>query len=332
MTGLANFCNRIGIDSECLRVVKKDNILYNTKTAEPLVDWVLFYVINNPTEQKLIFHNFGYDANLYAEPCYNPLVYLPRNAIVRKSTPTTTFVRDVNKHVILGGNQLYSTTLFNKACDGVSNYKVACNFEDIGHFSFHVEYESQVLTLKQISANLKNRANLDILDADNYSYSARLNFHYGSNQKMHFAPHYITDFSEPINRKLVIINRAIDELCLDLQQIKGFLKSNIISTPDIKSTCRGHYLNLVETDTGVRVSFDTFFKFLINRKQSIQLARKFINRYKNYNDPIAIHIMKMLDLIDPTNLEIMSANDIDDFYNDIDAFEKYLTLFEMTTI
>lgn len=332
MSSLANFCNRIGIDSECLRVVKKDNILYNKKTAEPLVDWVLFYLINNPIEKKLIFHNFGADANLYAEPCSNALVYLPRNEIIKQSTATTTFVRDVNKHVILGGNQIYSTTLFEKACQGISDYKINYNFDEIGSFSFHVEYQSLVLTLKQISVNLKNRANLDILDADNHAYSARLNFHYGANQKMHFAPHYITDFSDPINRKLMVINRAIDDLCLDLQQIKGFLKSNIVAIPEVNATCRGHYLNLVEADDGVQVSFDTFFKFLISREQSLKLARKFIYRYHEYNDPIALHIMKMLDLLTPLALETMSEYDLYSFYHDIDAFEHYLTVFEMTTI
>lgn len=332
MSNLANFCNRIGIDSECLRVVKKDNILYNKKTAEPLVDWVLFNAITNPLRNKLIFHNFGDDSNLYAEPCSSALSYVPISDIIKLANETTTFIRGVDKHVILGGNQIYSTNLFSKACQGINHYKMIYPFDNIGNFSFQVEYYSKVLTLKLLSTSLMNRANLDILDADNYAYSARLNFHCGANQKMHFAPHYITDFAAPINRQLMTINRAIDDLCMDLQQIKGFLKSNIVAIPEVNATCQGHYFNLFETDTGVQVSFDTFFKFLISREQSLKLARKFIHRYHEYNDPIALHIMKMLDLLTPLALETMSEHDIYSFYHDIDAFEHYLTVFEMTTI
>lgn len=54
MSNLAHFCNRIGIDSHLLKVIKKDNILYN-KTAEPISDWVLLMLFKILFKTPLFF-------------------------------------------------------------------------------------------------------------------------------------------------------------------------------------------------------------------------------------------------------------------------------------
>lgn len=335
MSNLAHFCNRIGIDSQLLRVVKKDNILYNKKTAEPLSDWVIFNAIHNQLRDDLVFHSFCDDKNFYADPVDigSPMTpILPRNQIVSLSNECNTFKAVDNRYSIELNGQTYFTNLFNKAGIDESKYKMIYPFEDIGNFSFDIHFESGVLLLKRTSTSLINRANLDVLDADKGSYSARLNFHHGANQKIHFAPHYVTDFSDPINRKLMLINRVVDDLCIDLQRIVGFLKSNIRQKPIVSDRLKGHYLNMTDTADGIQVDFETFLKFYITQENSIKLARKFIERYKDYNDPIAIHVMKILNIIDPVSLENMMEQDVYSFYNDIEAFENYLKIFEMNVI
>lgn len=332
MSSLANFCNRIGIDSQLLRIVKKDNILYNKKTAEPLSDWVIYDSITNHLNNQLIFHNFGEDSNLYADPTTsNVLKFIPRNKIVENSTPSDTFIRLSDSHSIFIDNQLYFTNLFNKVFDGIGQYKMIYPFPDIGNFTFQVDYESQVLTLKRLSTSLINRANLDILNADDCSYSARLNFHHRSNQKLHFSPHYITDFSDEINRKLMVINHAVYDLWNDLVTTKGFLQYKINPTPDSKSELKGHYFTVCDNGS-LTFSLDTFFKFPLSRDDSIDLARRFVARYQEYNDPVSIQVMKMLPIINPVSLSNMFTQDIHDFYNDIRVFDDYLNVFEMTTI
>jgi uncharacterized protein YfkK (UPF0435 family) len=335
MSSLAHFCNRIGIDSHLLRVIKKDNILYNKKTAEPLSDWVIFNAVNNPIQDSLIFHKFRDDENFYTEPysfVANNLPIMPRNTIHQKATKESTFQRHNNQHSIIVDNQPYFTNLFNKACEGVSDYKMIYPFEDFGNFSFSIDFRSEVLTLKRISTSLVNRSNLDVLDADNYSYAARLNLYHGANQKMHFSPHYITDFSDDINRKLMVINHAVYDLWQDLSDVPGFLKSSIYSFPNATHKLKGHYFTITDTGSGLDMNLDSFFKFTINFEASIKLAKQFIKRYNNYNDPIALHVMKMLNIINPVSLDLMMAQDLYDFYNDIEAFENYIKVFEMTTI
>lgn len=335
MSSLAHFCNRIGIDSHLLRVIKKDNILYNKKTAEPLSDWVLFNAIHNQLRDDLVFHSFYDDKNFYADPAdVNPTILpiLPRNQIVALSNECNTFKAVDNSYSIELNGQTYFTNIFHNASMGESKYKMIYPFEDIGNFSFNIHFEAGVLSLKRISTSLINRANLDVLDTDKFSYSARLNFHHGSNQKIHFAPHYVTDFSDPINRKIMLVNRVVDDLCLDLQRIVGFLKANIRQKPVLSDRLKGHYLTMTDTDDSIQVDFETFLNFHITQENSIKLARKFIERYKDYNDPIAIHVMKMLNIINPVSLDSMMAQDLYDFYNDIEAFENYIKVFEMTTI
>lgn len=335
MSSLAHFCNRIGIDSHLLKVIKKDNILYNKKTAEPISDWVLFNAIQNPIQDTLIFHKFRDDENFYSEPYSlgaNNLPIMPRNTIHQKATKESTFQRHDNQYSTIIDNQTYFTNIFNKACEGVSHYKMIYPFDNIGNFSFNVEFRSDVLTLKRISTSLVNRSNLDVLDADHYSYAARLNLHHGSNQKMHFSPHYITDFSDDINRKLMVVNQAVYDVWRDLEGVSGFLKGSVRVVPNANNKTKGHYFTITDTGAGLDISLDTFFKFNINSDDSIKLAKNFIERYKDYSDPIALHVMKMLNIIDPVSLDIMMEQDIHAFYNDIDAFESYLKVFEMNVI
>lgn len=335
MSSLAHFCNRIGIDSHLLRVIKKDNILYNKKTAEPLSDWVLFNAIDNPIQNSLIFHKFRDDENFYSEPYSlgaNNLPIMPRNTIQQKATKESTFQRHDNQHSIIVDNQNYFTNLFNKACEGVSDYKMIYPFEDVGNVSFTIDFRSDVLTLQRISTSLVNRSNLDVLNADNYSYSARLNLYHGANQKMHFSPHYITDFSDDINRKLMVLNHAVYDLWQDLGDVPGFFKSSIYAAPNATDKLKGHYFTVTDTGSGLDVNLDTFFKFTINFEASMKLAKQFIKRYNNYNDPIALNVMKMLNIINPVSFDSMMTQDLHDFYNDIEAFENYIKVFEMTTI
>lgn len=331
MSSLAHFCNRIGIDSELLRVIKKDNKLYNKKTAEPISDWVLFNAIKNPIQDSLLFHKFRDDDNFYAEPYSNNIAITPRNIIQQKSTKETTFQRNNNRHSIIIENQPYFTNIFNKAYDGVSNYEIVYPFADFGNVSFNIDFRSEVLTLKRISTNLVNRSNLDVLDADNYSYAARLNLYHGSNQKMHFSPHYITDFSDDINRKLMVLNHALYDLWQDLSTVTGVFRLHMHSEPDVKDKLKGHYFTITDTESGLYLSFDSFFKFTVNIETSLHLAKNFIKRYNNYKDPIALHLMKMLNL-NPILIESIMPQDIHAFYNDIEAFENYVTVFEMTVI
>lgn len=335
MSSLANFCNRIGVDSHLLRVIKKDNILYNKQTAQPISDWVLFNAIQNPIQDSLIFHNFGDDEHFYAEPSdldSGGLHFLPRSMIYQSSTDKTTFKRVDRQHLIIIDNQTYFTNLFDKACDGVANYKMIYPFDGVGNFSFNIEFMSEVLTLKRISTSLVNRSNLDILDVDNYSYAARLNLYHGSNQKMHFSPHYITDFSDDINRKLMVVNQAVYDLWRDLEGVGGFLKSSVRAIPNVSHKLKGHYFTVTDTGAGLDISLDTFLKFNVYGDNCIKLAKRFIERYKDYNDPIALHVMKMLNIINPVSLETMMPQDLHAFYNDIEAFENYVTVFEMTVI
>lgn len=337
MSNLAHFCNRIGIDSHLLKVIKKDNILYNKKTAEPISDWVLFNAIQNPIQDTFIFHNFGNDKHFYLDPSVLDdrvigLNFIPRTMIYQQSTEQTTFKRVDSQHSIIIDNQRYFTNLFDKACEDVSVYKMIYPFDDIGNFSFNVEFISGVLTLKRISTSLVNRSNLDILDADRYSYAARLNLHHGSNQKMHFSPHYITDFSDDINRKLMVVNQAVYDVWRDLEGVSGFLKGSVRVVPNSNNKTRGHYFTITDTGSGLDISLDTFFKFNINSDDSIKLAKKFVERYNDYNDPIALHVMKMLNIINPVSLDCMMEQDLHAFYNDIEAFENYISVFEMTVI
>lgn len=312
MSSLANFCNRIGIDSHLLKFVKKDNIIYNKKTVEPLSDWCLFNEINNPLIHKLYFHLLsekGKEHNIYPEPLQM----------------VEHFVLAGKHHSITIDNQTYLTNIFEKKSQGSDNYRMTYPYEGIGTFVYNIQHNLRDIQVKRISVSLSNRANLDVLNADDYSYSGRLNLHLASNQRIHLAPHYITDFSDIINRKLMLLNHALYDLWQDLIKLPKFNKFNFDLIPNVADAIKGHYLNIQED---LNVSFESFFKFNLDQKDALIVARQFISRYKEYNNPVAIQIMKMLPLFIDTSDSLM----VDHFYENIESFENYLQVGEMALI
>lgn len=312
MSSLANFCNRIGIDSHLLKFIKKDDIIFNKKTADPLNDWCLFNELNNPLIDKLYFHilsDKGAENNIYPEPLQK----------------VEHFVLAGNRHCITIDNQTYFTNIFEQKSQGSNNYRMTYPYEGIGTLVYNVQHNLRDILVKRITVSLSNRANLDLLNADNCSYSSRLTLHLTSNQRIHLSPYYITDFSDIINRKLMMLNRVLYDLWEDLIKLPKFNRFNFDLTPNIADPVKGHYLNIQDD---LKVSFESFFKFKLDKHDAFLVARKFVNRYKEYNDPVAIQVMKMLPLFLDNNDSFMVEN----FYESIDSFNSYLLVGEMVVI